>query len=232
MGASQLMRISVDEKREVHPYLNNMKSVAEGIFQFLGKEAEVVLHDLSKPEESIIFIAGELTDREIGGPITDVGLKRLRDENEPNDVLNYKNELEDGRILKSSTMFVTDDNGQVLGCLCVNYNITDLYMVENTIKNFCALDNQKKKSTNDTDTQHEIFADDINDVMEKMLSNAIKNVEKPIPYMEKNDKIKVIEYLDKKGAFMIKGAVDHTAEKLNVSRYTIYNYLKEVDNNK
>jgi predicted transcriptional regulator YheO len=225
------MRILVDEKREVHPYLDNMKSVAEGICKFLGKEAEVVLHDLSQPEESIIFIAGDLTEREIGGPITDIGLKRLRDENNPDDVLNYKNELDDGRILKSSTMFVTDDDGQVLGCLCVNYNITNLYLVENTIRNFCVLDEQNKDNQ-ESDAQHEIFADNINDVMAKMLSNAIKEVDKPILYMEKNDKIKIIEYLDTKGAFMIKGAVDHTAEKLNVSRYTIYNYLKEVDNNK
>jgi predicted transcriptional regulator YheO len=50
--------------------------------------------------------------------------------------------------------------------------------------------------------------------------------------MEKDDKIEVIKYLDQKGAFMIKGAVDHAAEKLNVSRYTIYNYLKEVEKNK
>jgi len=108
-------------------------------------------------------------------------------------------------------------------------NLPGVRLDRKTSDNF---ENQKKKTNKDTDTQHEIFADDINDVMEKMLSNAIKDVEKPIPYMEKNDKIKVIEYLDKKGAFMIKGAVDHTAEKLNVSRYTIYNYLKEVENNK
>lgn len=226
------MRISIDKKREVHPYLENMKSVANGFFRFLGKESEVVLHDLSQPEKSIIFIAGELTDRELGGPITDVGLKRLRNENNPDDVLNYKNELEDGRVLKSSTMFVTDDDGHVLGCLCINYNITNLYMVENTIKNFCALERRDKTDNENTESQHEIFADDINDVMEKMLSNSLKEVEIPIPYMEKEDKIKVIEYLDKKGAFMIKGAVDHAAEKLNVSRYTIYNYLKEVDSSK
>jgi predicted transcriptional regulator YheO len=128
-------------------------------------------------------------------------------------------------------MFVTDDEGQVLGCLCVNYNITDLYMVENTIKNFCSLDN-KKSSSESSETQTEIFADDIHDVMETMLNNAIREVEKPIPYMEKDDKIEVIKYLDQKGAFMIKGAVDHAAEKLNVSRYTIYNYLKEVEKNK
>lgn len=225
------MRISVDEKRKLHPYLDNMKSVAEGIFRFLGKEAEVVLHDLSQPESSIVFIAGELTEREIGGPITDVALKRLRDKNNPDDVLNYKNELKDGRILKSSTMFVTDDDGQVLGCLCVNYNITNLYLAENTIKNFCALDN-KGSDSESAGAQTEIFADDINDVMETMLNNAIGEVEKPIPYMEKDDKIKVIGYLDQKGAFMIKGAVDHAAEKLNVSRYTIYNYLKEVEKNK
>lgn len=224
------MRISVDNKREVHPYLDNIKSVAEGIFQFLGKEAEVLVYDLKRPEESIIFIAGELTDRKLGDPITDEELKRLRTENNPNDVLNYKNELKDGRILKSSIMFITDDEGQVLGCLCVNYNITDLFMLKNMLKNFCVFEDRNKDNKKiDADTQPEISAANIIDVMETMIKNAIEEVEKPIPYMEKNDKIKVIKYLDEKGAFMVKGAVDHAAEKLNVSRYTIYNYLKEVE---
>lgn len=222
------MRLQIDNQREVHPYLNNMKSVAEGICKFLGQEAEVLIHDLSQPESSIIFIAGELTDRELGGPITDVGLKRLRDKNNPDDVLNYKNELEDGRILKSSTMFITADDGEVLGCLCVNYNITNFYMAENVIKNFCNFNKQSSKK--DTETKHEIFAENINDVMSKIMTDAIKQIKKPILYMEKEDKIEIIKYLDQRGAFMIKGAVDQVADKLNVSRYTIYNYLKEIDN--
>ncbi|MBE3114904.1 MAG: helix-turn-helix domain-containing protein, partial [Actinobacteria bacterium] len=35
-------------------------------------------------------------------------------------------------------------------------------------------------------------------------------------------------YLQKKGIFLVKGNIDKIANKLNVSRYTIYNYLSEI----
>jgi predicted transcriptional regulator YheO len=38
----------------------------------------------------------------------------------------------------------------------------------------------------------------------------------------------VTEIVDEKGGFMIKGSIDLLAHKLNVSRYTIYNYLDEI----
>jgi len=51
--------------------------------------------------------------------------------------------------------------------------------------------------------------------------------------MQKNDKLEVVKYLQKKGVFLVKGNIDKIANKLNVSRYTVYNYLSEIkpDNN-
>ncbi|MDD2481760.1 MAG: helix-turn-helix domain-containing protein, partial [Lutispora sp.] len=37
----------------------------------------------------------------------------------------------------------------------------------------------------------------------------------------------IVETLEDKGVFLIKGAVDYVAKVLCVSRYTIYNYLDE-----
>ena len=37
--------------------------------------------------------------------------------------------------------------------------------------------------------------------------------------------MRVVEIIDEKGGFIIKGAVDQLAHKLNVSRFTIYYYL-------
>jgi len=46
--------------------------------------------------------------------------------------------------------------------------------------------------------------------------------------MQKEDNLRVVEIVDKKGGFMIKGAIDQLAHRLNVSRYTIYNYIDEL----
>ena len=44
----------------------------------LGPDTEVVLHDLSKVPNSIVALGGKLTGRSIGGPITDLLLRHIR----------------------------------------------------------------------------------------------------------------------------------------------------------
>lgn len=46
--------------------------------------------------------------------------------------------------------------------------------------------------------------------------------------MQKEHKLKIVEVLDEKGVFLIKGAVDDVANAIGVSRYSVYNYLDEI----
>jgi len=50
--------------------------------------------------------------------------------------------------------------------------------------------------------------------------------------MQKEDKVEVIRYLQKKRRFLVKGAIEKVAKRLNVSRYTLYNYLSEIKSEK
>jgi predicted transcriptional regulator YheO len=50
----------------------------------------------------------------------------------------------------------------------------------------------------------------------------------PVDLMKKRHKAAVVRELDEAGYFLIKDAVDHLAGRLDVTRYTIYNYLNEV----
>lgn len=56
------------ENRELHPNLQAALQLVEGIFQMLGSRYEVILHDLSHVESSIVALAGDVTHRKIGGP--------------------------------------------------------------------------------------------------------------------------------------------------------------------
>ena len=222
------MRILVDENRKVHPYLENLKSMGISLQKTLGSKSEVIIHDLSNPESSVIFIAGDLTDRDLGAPITDLVLRTIKNNDNPDDILNYQTKSKDGRIFKSSTMFVRDDNNEIIGCLCTNYDVTDLLLAQNIIDDFTAVDNKEKDQNFNCE---ENFANSIDEVLSNIIKKAKAQVDKPVPFMEKEDKLKVISYLDERGAFTIKNSVETVAEDLGVSRYTIYNYLKEIENN-
>ncbi|MEA1962196.1 MAG: PAS domain-containing protein [Bacillota bacterium] len=50
-----------------------------------------MVHDLCKPETSIIYVAGNVTNRKIGGPVTNFVLEKLRNHsNSCEDLIGYK----------------------------------------------------------------------------------------------------------------------------------------------
>jgi len=117
-----------------------MKSIEEYIpeveflGQALGKNCEVVLHDLTRPDNSIIAIAnGELSGRTVGGPVTDFALKILKrgkTENKPF-IANYRGKNMNGNICRSSSYFIHDSEGKIIGVLCINIDITSFINARN-----------------------------------------------------------------------------------------------------
>lgn len=60
-------------------YLDRYIPLVEFLGQALGERCEVVLHDLTVPEKSIIAIAnGNISGRAVGGSVTDFLLKLLQ----------------------------------------------------------------------------------------------------------------------------------------------------------
>ncbi|MEG6616825.1 PAS domain-containing protein [Peptococcaceae bacterium 1198_IL3148] len=212
----------MEKPSNIHPKLKLLISVAEGIVQTFGKNCEVAIHDLLRPESSLIYVTGTVTNRKIGAPATNIVLENLRKHgHDCEDLIGYKNVTKDGRVLKSSTIYVRDDDGKIIGCLCINYDISELIVHKNYMEQFMAFGEKFQNETS------EFFASDITEVLDNMIEQVIAKTALPVAMMQKEDKISVVLELDDKGVFMIKGAVDKVAAMLGVSRYTIYNYLEE-----
>lgn len=216
------MKVVEDSVQDRDPILENFRSIAIGIAKTLGEKGEVVLHDLNNPESSLFLIAGDVTHRKIGAPCTDLVLSQLRAKKDPEDLLNYSVQLPDGRRIKSSIIFIRNLEGKIIGCLGINYDLTEMEMAMSTITSFSRTDYTKEE-------KRETFASTIQEIIEAMIKEAKESVGRSVPYMTKEDKVEVISYLEKKGAFLVKGSVDLVAQNLGVSRYTIYNYIKEVE---
>jgi predicted transcriptional regulator YheO len=91
--------------------------VVPGLAKTLGDGVEVLVNEFSHPEDALVAIAGNLTGRQVGAPLSDLVLKLLRQGKLDEDMINYYSRTPDGRELKSSTILVRDDDGKVLGCL-------------------------------------------------------------------------------------------------------------------
>ncbi len=210
---------------KIHPILKSFILVVEGIANTFGKNCEAVLHDIKNPQNSIIAITnGHVSGRSIGGPLSEYGLGALKKANFNDNIINYMKKTSDGRVLKSSLLYIKDEQGEVIGFLCINYDISEILIVNNILDSF--VDINKEDSTDIS--QEESFGSNIYDVLSNITDKTLDSIGKPVAYMSKEEKVNIVEILNNKGVFLVKGAVDYIAKILCVSRYTIYNYLDEI----
>lgn len=208
-----------------HPLLQSLIPLVEGLAETFGPRCEVVLHDLRHLDSSIIAIKGGLTGRKVGGPVTDLVLRMLEDAKrtgtDPKDVLNYENRTIDGRIFKSSTIFIRDARGTPVGCLCINYDVTDLLYLTDILKGLCYHEPAA------VPPEGERFPTDIDTLVEQVIKDTVDH-NKPAALLSREERLALIKRLEDKGVFLVKGGVALVARYLGVSRYTVYNYRAEL----
>lgn len=207
----------------LHPLVRFCRDITPDLAQAMGPGFEVVVHDLSRPESSIIAIAGDVTGRQVGGPLTDLGLRLLKSNRTNKNLLNYETKTSDGKTLRSSTLFIHDEQGKTIGCLCINQDITPWVFVRGLVSSMCEVGD----STPPGVKTEESFPTDVEELLHKAVHQAVEEAGKPVSVMSRNDKIRIVGNLDDQGIFQIRGAASHVARALGVSRCTIYNYLGE-----
>ncbi|MFD0204192.1 MULTISPECIES: aminotransferase class V-fold PLP-dependent enzyme [Saccharothrix] len=181
----------------------------------LGPGTEVVLHDLGALPNSIIAIAGDLTGRKVGGPMTDLLLGLVR-RGTTHDLAGYETYAPDGRVMHSSTVFLRDARGVAVGCLCVN---SDPGSNRSRVP---------AESAGPAGSAVEAFPGDVDTLQRLLVERAVDAIGVPVELMKKSHKSEVVRVLDEAGLFLIRDSVDYLAGVLGVTRYTIYNYLNEI----
>jgi len=196
-----------------------LRRVATGIERLFAPYCEVVIHDFSDLEHSIVDVQGSLCDRSVGGAATDLILKRLRGSETAPDLHCYRTELPNGRSLKSSTIFLDNDRGEVYGAFCVNLDISASVSLHRVLSALVSTETEGGVS--------EALTDDINETIGAMITETISEMGASGPFLGRNDKIALIEKLDHKGVFQVKKAISILAAQVGCSKATVYNYLRE-----
>ena len=200
--------------------------LAKGISRQFGPNCEVVVHDLDSndPNSSIVAIEnGHVTGRKVGDGPSHVVLEALRSGRENlTDHLSYLTRTKDGKILKSSTIYVRDDDGEAIGIFAINYDITLLLSMEETLNQFTATEDQQREP--------EPIARNVSDLLDELIEQSVKLVGKPVALMHKEDKVKAIQFLNETGAFLITKSGDKVCKFFGISKYTLYSYIDEAKN--
>ncbi|MBS5602758.1 transcriptional regulator [Clostridium sp. AF18-27] len=207
----------------MHVLLKSLIPIAETIGKTFGNRCEVVLHDLTIPEKSVVYtVNGDVTGRREGQTFDRLVRSVLLNKNFTRDyAVNYTFETEDGRRIKSSSSLVRDEAGEVVGVFCVNYDITFMKTLHDELELFLPM--QEDSSV----ICPEMAADqDVTTVVDTLIDNIVSGRKKQ--GLTKQDNLEMIRFMDDKGIFLVKGAIDKVAACMGLSKVTIYGYLDTV----
>ncbi len=228
--SSATRRLPPATQLERQQLMKALHPVVQMLGTIVGDHIEVVLHDLTRPEHSIVAIAhGHVSNRRVGqsilsGPKDDQAFTAAKKsltkggEAEHSIVDGYPTLTRSGQRLKSSTVIFRDADGEPYAALCLN---ADLSIVEAAHAWLGRLLHSDRAPQKVLDEPPEMDA-----LMNEIISDAVRRLRKPVSMMNKQEKVQAVQAMMQRGLFIVKGGVERAAAALGVTRFTIYNYLE------
>lgn len=202
--------------------------IARMIADTFGRHCEVILHDFSSPQSSVVYTRNNVvTNRQVGESFTEYFVKEVLLSRKFHDdcSANYMMHGENGRLIKSSTALIRDENERVIGALCVNMDVTCMSEILSRLSEMMGMEEEHSQAENEVEV-----VPDIKQIVDDIIDRTIGSQD--IDSMGREQKIELIRFMNSKGIFLIKGSTDKVAERMNISRVTVYSYLDEIKKDK
>lgn len=223
---------------ENRQYLEKYFPIASFIAAIIGPKCEVVVHDISDPEHSIVHIEnGHISGRQVGDASTDLVLKILKTEayHEEQYIANYRASGKMGQSFRSSTYFIKNDQGKLVGLLCLNIDVTHMEVAAEWIQHILQggpnpytapvnLDQAPKEEKQAT----EYLQGNADDLLQHMVTSVTGRLTIPPERLSSQEKIEIVRELNDLGVFLLKGGVSQVANSLSISEPTVYRYLQKL----
>ena len=200
--------------------LMSYKAVVEGVSALIGNHCEIVLHSLEDLEHSAICIAnGHNTNRQVGSPITDRALQSLHNMKTDNVSKPYFTRAKSNGLMKSVTIAIRNADQRIIGLLCININLD--VPVSQFMQTFMQI-------TEHDETSAVNFASSVEELVAQTVEQTIEEINADRLVANNNKNRQIVVSLFEKGIFDIKDAINLVAERLNISRHTVYLYIRQI----
>ncbi len=204
--------------------LESYRNVADGLADFWGGNCEIVIHDLSHLDASVIkIINGHLSGRQVGAPISEVTLSFL------NKMLatptlrhvTYFAKNKRGEAFKSSISAIEGKDHTIIGLFCINFYLNASLL--SLIQTFTPI------AKTETENISETFVDNAEELMLNALEDAKKEVYSNLSISSSNKNKEIISLLYQKGIFNLKDSVITIANHLGISKNTVYMHIRNMN---
>ncbi|WP_281975216.1 helix-turn-helix transcriptional regulator [Halobacillus litoralis] len=216
----------MEEKKQI---LERYIPLAKSTAKMFGHHCEIIIHDLTNPQASVIFtINSHVTGREVGQSFDHLVTTVLQSKNFKEDHLaGYTFVTEDQRTIRSSTTLIRDFNQKVIGAFCINFDVEALLQMQQFMNTFLPTPVLvEEKEEKEEKPSPEIK--NVEEIVDGLINQIIQNSAHPA--MKRHEKVELIRFMDKKGVFSMKGSIDKVADSLGISKVTVYSYLDEIKN--
>ncbi|MEE0408464.1 MAG: transcriptional regulator [Oscillospiraceae bacterium] len=217
--------------------------IVDFLGHILGPDYEIALHELNDDSNEIIAIAnGELTGRHLGSPLSNKMLEYVAGNlyETQNYVLNFESVSATGKTMCSNSMFIKGRSGELAGLLCINFDASRYEELARRVMDLCG-GNQRRGVPSGT----RLIADG-NDPVEtpvrsgyptsiagataSIVSQVVADYPVEVDRLTQEEKMEIMDILNRKGVFLLKGSVSHVAQALHSSEASIYRYLGKLNN--
>jgi predicted transcriptional regulator YheO len=186
-------------------------SIAEAVCALLAPHAEVVIHDLKSGKIAAIY--NNFSKRKVGDDSSLDDLPEII----PDVFPPYFKTNWNGQRIKSTSATLKDQEGKPIGLLCINLDISKWEEMSQFIRLMIepAIDQPAM-----------LFKDDWRERVNVYVTDHLKKEGLSLQTLNKEQKQGLVRALYRVGAFESKNAANYIADVLQISRATIYNYLK------
>lgn len=200
------------------------------VFAIAAKgDVEIVVHDLKKKRGSIVKIVnGHISDRREGDPLAPSPIENTRfreafgDTGEPGEVRVIDKRvpwITNERPVRSRSLMFFDSAGKACAMICVNFDET---LSERLRDDFALMFGVARPPLDEQPSPRD---ENMGAMVESIVDEAIAASPAPVARMSKQEKLKAVEVMHKKGVFLMRGSVEYVAKRLEVTKHTIYNYF-------
>lgn len=206
----------------------------------LGSTAEIVLHDITTTQgldASIVYIQNNVSGRKLGAPATDFLMNILSNGiyKEKEFLANYRSKDVNGKEFLSSSYFIKNEQGQLIGMICININQSQILelgvKIEETLNLFSDLTNYKTKMVKEPEPViNENLYKKITNIVDEAVFEVVGKKNVQVKRLSRSQKLDIVRVLYNKSYFDFKNAVVELANVFEMAEVSIYKYVQEVRN--
>ena len=206
----------------------------------LGPDYEVALHELTDNSNEIVAIAnGELTGRHLGSPLSNKMLEFVAGKlYETRDyVLRFETTTANGKKMCSNTMFIKGRSGELTGLLCINFDSSRYEELSQRVMDLCGgvLAPGQPSGTHLIAEQEPVdapseYPTSIAGATASIVTAVVSAYPVSVDRLTQDEKMEIMDTLNRKGVFLLKGSVSFVAKELHSSEASIYRYLGKLNN--